>query len=63
MEKMKVTLGDGNAFAILGACSKSMKRAGRYDEWKEFHKKATAGDYDHLLATVAEWFEISLEGE
>jgi hypothetical protein len=59
--KMKVQLGDGNAFAILGACGKAMKRADRYDEWKAFHTEATAGDYDHLLRTVTEWFDVSLE--
>jgi hypothetical protein len=60
MDKMEVELGDGNAFAILGACSKAMKEADRYDEWDTFHSEATADDYDHLLATVAEWFDVSL---
>jgi hypothetical protein len=62
-EKMKVELGDGNAFSILGACSTAMKRAGRYDEWSEFHAEATAGDYDALLRTVMEWFDVALESE
>jgi len=62
-DKMSVELGDGNAFSILGACSKAMKRAGRYDEWSEFHTEATAGDYDHLLRTVMEWFDVALESE
>jgi len=56
-----VTLGDGNAFAILGACSKAMKSVGVYaDEWKAFHAEATSGDYNHLLATVSKRFDITL---
>ena len=62
-DKMEVKLGDGNAFAILGACSSAMKRAGRFDEWSEFHAEATAGDYNDLLRTVGAWFDISLEGD
>lgn len=53
-----VTLGDGNAFAILGACKKAMSRAGVQSEWDAFSKEAMSGDYDHLLATVATRFEI-----
>jgi hypothetical protein len=60
MEKMEVELGDGNAFAILGACSKAMKMAGRYEEWSAFHTEATSDDYDHLLATVTDWFDVTL---
>jgi hypothetical protein len=66
MEKIKetlipVTLGNGNAFAILGACSKAMKSAGVYaDEWADFSAEAKSGDYDHLLATVAKRFDITL---
>ena len=56
-----LTLGDGNAFAILGACSKAMKRAGVHaSEWADFHAEATSGDYNHLLATVAKRFDITL---
>jgi hypothetical protein len=39
-----------------------MKSVGVYaDEWKAFHAEATSGDYDHLLATVAKRFAITLD--
>lgn len=51
---------DGNAFAILGRCRRAAKKAGwTDDEWQRFQREATSGDYDHLLATVMEWFDVS----
>lgn len=51
---------DGNAFAILGACSKAARRAGwTKEEINEFTEKAMAGDYDRLLGVVQEYFEVS----
>ena len=50
---------DGNAFMILGLASKALKRAGKYDEhWNSYHTEATSGDYDHLLATTMDYFEV-----
>jgi len=50
---------DGNAFAILGAVSKALRRAGvASDEVAAFYKEATAGDYDHLLQTAMRWVEV-----
>ena len=49
---------DGNAFAILGRVKRIMRRAGIDDQWEEFHKEATASDYDHLLMTVMRWFSV-----
>lgn len=49
---------DGNAFFILGRVSREMKRAGIHAEFPAFQAEATAGDYDHLLATVMRWFEV-----
>jgi len=50
---------DGNAFSILGRCRSAMKRA-RLPEFEinEFTKEATSGDYNHLLATCVEWFNV-----
>jgi hypothetical protein len=52
---------DGNAFSILGRVSRIMKRNGLRDEWDEFHKEATSGDYNHLLCTVMAWFSVDEE--
>ena len=50
---------DGNAFAILGRCYQALVRARRRDLWDEFRKEATSGDYNHLLATVCDYFEVN----
>ena len=49
---------DGNAFSILGKARRALLLAGRDDEWGAFQAEATSGDYDHLLATVMDWFEV-----
>ena len=54
---------DGNAFAILGRCYQALVRARRRDLWEEFRKEATSSDYDHLLATVCDYFEVDYFGE
>jgi len=51
---------DGNAFAILGACQTASRKAKwTKDEWNKFQEKAIAGDYDHLLRTVMDHFDVS----
>lgn len=44
---------DGNAFAIIGAVAKAMRRAGiEKAHIDSFILEATSGDYDHLLQTA-----------
>lgn len=51
---------DGNAFAIMGAVTKQLRRAGASkEELDRYFEEATAGDYHHLLATTMEWVEVS----
>lgn len=51
---------DGNAYAILGAVSAALKRAGiDKAERDAFYTEATAGDYDHLLQTAMRWVDVS----
>lgn len=58
--KVQLTGQDGNAFAILGAVSKALKRAGAStEEQKDFYNEATSDDYDHLLQTCTTWVEVS----
>ena len=61
--KVKMVGEDGNAFAILGRCRQALARARRLDLWAEFHKEATSADYNHLLATVCDYFEVDYFGE
>jgi len=53
---MALLITDGNAFSIIGAGTKELKRLGRRDEVEAFTAEMTAGDYDHLLRTVVKWF-------
>lgn len=60
---------DGNAFAIIGAVSKALRRGlivdGGYtagqiaDEVRHFTEEAMSGDYDHLLQTCMAWVDVS----
>lgn len=50
---------DGNAFAIIGRCREAMRRAKLgQTEIKQFTDEATSGDYNHLLITCMEWFDV-----
>lgn len=50
---------DGNAFNILGICRRAMKHAELPEsEIEAFTTEATSGDYNHLLATCCEWFNV-----
>lgn len=60
--KPKVNLSgeDGNAFAILGRCSRAARHAGKPAAWVDrFMTEAKSGDYDHLLQTAFRFFEVS----
>ena len=59
--KVKLIGEDGNAFAILGRCRQALARARRLDLWEEFRKEATSSDYDHLLATVCDYFVVDAD--
>jgi hypothetical protein len=50
---------DGNAFAILGAVSKALKRAGYPEAAAEFMTEASSGDYTHLLNTAMAYVNVS----
>ena len=57
--EVQLTGVDGNAFAILGAVQRSLKKAGVDAEVSnEFLDEATSGDYDYLLATVIRWVKV-----
>ncbi len=56
--EVKIIGADGNIFCLLGICRRELGRAGKIELWDEFYKEATSGDYDHALATIADWFEV-----
>lgn len=50
---------DGNAYNLLGICTRAMRQAGlSREERDKFFAEATSGNYDHLLATCMEWFNV-----
>jgi len=59
-KKLRVKLigEDGNAFAILGRVKRALVKAGMQEEAKAFMEEATAGDYNHLLATVQKYVDV-----
>lgn len=58
--KVKLTGSDGNAFNVLGLCSRAARKAKlSIEEITAFRAEATAGDYNNLLATCARWFDVS----
>ncbi len=47
---------DGNAFAIMGAVKKALKRANvSADEIAEYTEQSMSGDYDNLLRVAMAW--------
>ena len=50
---------DGNAYMVLGLCQRAAQKAGLSKaEIDEFMKEAKSGDYNHLLQTCMQWFDI-----
>jgi len=56
--KVKLVGEDGNAFAVMGAVSKALRRGGRGDLVDEYRKEAMSGDYDNLLRVSMNYVEV-----
>lgn len=51
---------DSNAFGIIAAVRKALKRGGASKEQTDlFVQEATSGDYDQLLLTVMKWVSVN----
>tara|TARA_B100002019_G_C21154916_1_gene540189 strand:+ start:383 stop:592 length:210 start_codon:yes stop_codon:yes gene_type:complete len=51
---------DGNAFMLMGRCSKAARQAGiEKSKIDEFTNEAMQGDYDHLLRTCMKYFDVN----
>ena len=56
---VQLTGNDGNAFAIMGAVRRALKRAKvSADEIAEYTKQSTSGDYDNLLRVAMSWVTV-----
>lgn len=50
---------DGNAFMVLGLAQRAARKAGWTPEQiKEYMDAAQSGDYDNLLATTMDYFDV-----
>ena len=50
---------DGNAFSIMGRCSRAARKAGWTQEQIDaVMNEMRAGDYDHLLQTAMKHFDV-----
>jgi hypothetical protein len=50
---------DGNAYAIMGAAQRILKKAGATpEELSEYLKESMSGDYTNLIATVNKWLVV-----
>ena len=53
---VQLTGNDGNAFAIMGAVRKALRRANvSSEEIAEYTAQSTSGDYDNLLRVAMAW--------
>ena len=51
---------DGNAFAIMGAVEKALRKGGiSQDEISTYLKESMSGDYDNLLRTAMSWVSVA----
>jgi hypothetical protein len=53
---MAIQIQDGNAFSIIAAGTKELKRQGRREEIGKFTEESMSGDYDNVIATLLRWF-------
>lgn len=56
---VELTGTDGNAYAIIGAVTRALRRAKvSQAEQDVFREEATSGDYDNVLQTAMRWVEV-----
>jgi hypothetical protein len=56
---VEVVPADGNAFSIMGAVSKAIRREGATPEQvKEYMDKSMSGDYQNVIAVAEEYVNI-----
>lgn len=58
--EVELTGQDGNAFAIMGAVQKALRRHGvPAEEIAKYQEESMSGDYDNLLQTAMRWVNVS----
>lgn len=57
--EVKLIGADGNAFMVLGLCQRAARKAGwNQEQWEFVRTKMMSGDYDNLLGTAMEYFDV-----
>ena len=57
--EVQLTDHDGNAFAVMGAVRKGLRKAGATQEQiKQYSDESMSGDYDNLLRVAMEWVDV-----
>lgn len=57
--KLKLVGMDGNAWSIMGLAQRAWRKAKLpEDDLKKIMNEARRGDYNHLLATMIEYFDV-----
>lgn len=57
---VQLTGEDGNAFAIMAAVSKALRKAGASEEEiSQYTMDSMSGDYDNLLRTADKWVVVA----
>lgn len=60
--KPSATPRDGNAFSILGATRKALRKSGMsHEHVDKIMQEAKSGDYDHLLATCMKHVDLECD--
>jgi hypothetical protein len=58
--EVQLTGQDGNAYAIMGAVQKALRKAEvPKEQIDEYLKESMSGDYNHLLRTAMAWVSVS----
>ena len=56
--KVQLVGQDGNVFNLMGICTNALKRAGQYEEAKEFQKRVMSSDsYDEAIGIMLEYVD------
>lgn len=57
--QVQLTGNNGNAYAIMGAVSKALRRNGiPQEEIDLYMEESQSGDYDHLLVVAMQWVDV-----
>ena len=56
-----VKITNGNAYAIMGAVSKAIKKAGAtQEEIKKYQEESVSGDYNNVITTASKYVNVEV---